>query len=222
MAISQGSSALWSDINALYTTLRNKQAQRGVTQTTIPTASAGTTISLSHVNNLRTAINALSPGTAVPAAATQGALITATYVNGLKNSLNSVPDFQYFFRAGSGWLVNYTTYGDSKGRVNTTNNSFQIYYAYSVNSSYFGVQLASVVNISSFNHVNISYTGAGYASFQILTDRNGVVATFSLNRGSGTQSFDISSYTGSYNFRVRLNWDPGGGSGITVTNFWLS
>ena len=58
MALSQGSSALWSDINALYTTLRSIQSTHGLTQTAVP-SSAGNPINATDITPINTALEAM-------------------------------------------------------------------------------------------------------------------------------------------------------------------
>lgn len=50
----------------------------------------GTRMMASEVNAVRTLINKMNPPTAVPAAASSGSVIRASFFNGLKNSLNSI------------------------------------------------------------------------------------------------------------------------------------
>ena len=59
MALSTDSAALWSDINAIYTTLRSVQSKHGLSQTAIPN-SAGGRINATDVSILNNAINALN------------------------------------------------------------------------------------------------------------------------------------------------------------------
>ena len=59
MALSQGSTAVWADINEIYNTLRFVQNKHGLTKTAIP-GSQGATINASHISALNNAINALN------------------------------------------------------------------------------------------------------------------------------------------------------------------
>ena len=59
MALSTGSSALWSDINAIYTTLRTVQKKHGLSQTAIPNSQGGS-VKASDISTLNNAINALN------------------------------------------------------------------------------------------------------------------------------------------------------------------
>ena len=54
------------------------------------TATSGTRMMASQANAARTLISKLSPPTALPAAVSSGIIITAAFMNGLKNSLNSI------------------------------------------------------------------------------------------------------------------------------------
>lgn len=61
MALSQGSSALWSDINALYTTLRSIQSKHGLTQTAIPSdGGAGGQILTTHITPINSALDVMA------------------------------------------------------------------------------------------------------------------------------------------------------------------
>lgn len=57
---------------------------------TINGVSSGSPMTATQVNAARYLINQLSPPTAVPAAVSSGSTITAAFINGLKNSLNSI------------------------------------------------------------------------------------------------------------------------------------
>ena len=59
MALSSGSSAIWSDINGIYSTLRSVQRKHGLSQTAVPN-SAGGRINASDISRLNNAINALN------------------------------------------------------------------------------------------------------------------------------------------------------------------
>lgn len=59
MALSSGSSAIWSDINGIYSTLRSVQRTHGLSQTGVPN-SAGGRINASDISTLNNAINALN------------------------------------------------------------------------------------------------------------------------------------------------------------------
>ena len=51
---------------------------------------SGSPMTTTQANGARYLINALNPSTAVPNAVSQGDPITAAFINGLKNSLNSI------------------------------------------------------------------------------------------------------------------------------------
>lgn len=57
--------------------------------------SSGSPMKASQANAARNLINQLSPKTAVPNAVSSGGSITAAFINGLKDSLNSVPGKQF-------------------------------------------------------------------------------------------------------------------------------
>ena len=59
MALSQGSTAVWSDIDAIYNTLRFVQNKHGLSLTSKP-AAAGSTIHATDISRLNNAINALN------------------------------------------------------------------------------------------------------------------------------------------------------------------
>lgn len=54
------------------------------------TATSGTRMMASQANAARTLISKLSPPTALPSTVSSGSIITAAFMNGLKNSLNSI------------------------------------------------------------------------------------------------------------------------------------
>ena len=53
--------------------------------------SSGSEMTATQANGARYLINQLSPPTSVPASVSSGTVITAAFINGLKNSLNSIP-----------------------------------------------------------------------------------------------------------------------------------
>lgn len=53
--------------------------------------SSGSKMTATQANGARYLINQLSPPTSVPASVSSGTVITAAFINGLKNSLNSIP-----------------------------------------------------------------------------------------------------------------------------------
>lgn len=60
MAFGSGNSATWSDMTRIYNRVRSEQARWGQSQTTIPTAAAGTTIAASHGSTLQSALQTLT------------------------------------------------------------------------------------------------------------------------------------------------------------------
>ena len=52
---------------------------------------SGSSMTATQANGARYLISQLSPPTSVPASVSSGTVITASFINGLKNSLNSIP-----------------------------------------------------------------------------------------------------------------------------------
>ena len=52
---------------------------------------SGKPMTSTQANGARYLISQLSPPTSVPASVSSGTVITAAFINGLKNSLNSIP-----------------------------------------------------------------------------------------------------------------------------------
>lgn len=235
MAIAQGSAATWADMLALYNTLRSLQSQKGVTQTAIPSSTAGTKILVSDANTLRTAISGLSPTVALPAAAAQGSLITASYINGLKNSLNSVPTIQWLFKAGTGsvsgntWTGYGVTWTGWKDRDSTA-AGWGAYPEgdYVVSTSYLkgrsetewysetqylyanGGCTSSAVNFTGYSKLYFTRSGAGTISIAGVNLTN-------TDRNEGTYYINVASVTGNHTVSIV---GPSGGW-ITVTQMWL-
>ena len=77
----------WNNFTARINSFRTYKKLSTVSFTS---AVAGSSMTAAQVNSARTAINAMSPSVAVPAAVNQGQAITAAFINGLSNSLNSI------------------------------------------------------------------------------------------------------------------------------------
>ena len=100
MALSTGNSALWSDINAIYTTLRTVQKNHGLSQTAIPNSQGGS-VKASDISTLNNAINALnserhismSTGVTNP---TAGTLIYPGIISTLKSKIDGVAGTCHF------------------------------------------------------------------------------------------------------------------------------
>ena len=60
MALVQGSSAIWSDIDAIYDNLRTAQSNHGLAQTAKPYTTGGGIIEASNIKTLNDGINSLS------------------------------------------------------------------------------------------------------------------------------------------------------------------
>jgi hypothetical protein len=80
-----------SDWNSFTVRIGDFRAYKSLSSYAFSTAYTGAEITASIVNQARTAINAMSPPTAVPAAKAKGDTTTAAFFNGLRNSLNSIP-----------------------------------------------------------------------------------------------------------------------------------
>ena len=119
MALSQGSSALWSDINALYTTLRSIQSTHNLTQTAVPSgAGAGASILTTHITPINSALDAMKSKTHLRSSSyvgagtnpTRGTLITPAIITTLRTKLdnlrnvrhgNSFNSFDFSFGVGN-------------------------------------------------------------------------------------------------------------------------
>lgn len=119
MALTQGSSALWSDINALYTTLRSIQSTHKLTQTAVPSgAGAGASILTTHITPINSALDAMKSETHLKRSSyvgagtnpTRGALITPAIISELRTKLdnlrnvrhgNSFNSFDFSFGVGN-------------------------------------------------------------------------------------------------------------------------
>lgn len=104
MALSQGSSALWSDINALYTTLRSIQSTHGLTQTANPSGSgAGTSILTTHITPINTALDAMKSESHLRTSSyvgagtnpTRGSLITPAIITQLRTKLDNLRNVRH-------------------------------------------------------------------------------------------------------------------------------
>lgn len=100
MALSTGNAALWSDISAVYSSLRTVQSEHSLTQTALPSLQ-GSTILASTITTLNNAINALnsekhltvSTGVANP---TVGALIKADIISTMKSKVDGLKGVCHF------------------------------------------------------------------------------------------------------------------------------
>ncbi len=126
MALSQGSSAIWSDINSLYTTLRSIQSTHGLTQTAVPSdGGQGKTILTTHITPINTALEAMKNEAHLRRSSyvgqgtnpTRGALITPAIISELKTKLDNLArvshgdSFSCSFSCNpfAGWGTPYTT-----------------------------------------------------------------------------------------------------------------
>lgn len=130
MALSQGSSAIWSDINSLYTTLRSIQSTHGLTQTAVPSdGGQGKTILTTHITPINTALEAMKNETHLRRSSyvgqgtnpTRGALITPAIISELKTKLDNLANVRHsdsfstgntgssFCNPFAGWGSPYTT-----------------------------------------------------------------------------------------------------------------
>lgn len=102
MALSVGNQALWSDITAIYDSLRTVQSQHSLAQTEIPSLQGGT-IYASTIQALNTAINNLTSekhlqktpvtGITIPSV---GSLIHADIISTMLNNVNAKKDICHF------------------------------------------------------------------------------------------------------------------------------
>ncbi len=76
--------------NSFTTRINEFRSYKGYSNYSFTQAVAGTEMTAAVVNQARTAISTMSPPTALPAAISSGGSITAAFINGLKNSLNSI------------------------------------------------------------------------------------------------------------------------------------
>ena len=119
MALTQGNAATWADINALYTTMRSAQSKHSLSQTAIPSYTAGSSIVPAAVTNLITGITALAAEShikgkiSVPAAATRGNPIAASYIAGFRTAVDT---------------ANNTCHFDSFNPCSFDNNFFDFHY----------------------------------------------------------------------------------------------
>ena len=130
MALSQGNSALWSDINALYTTLRSIQSTHHLTQTAVPSdGGQGASILTTHITPINTALEAMKNETHLRRSSyvgqgtnpTRGALITPAIISELKTKLDNLATVRHgdsftcsfngsgFCNPFAGWGAPYTT-----------------------------------------------------------------------------------------------------------------
>lgn len=79
-----------SEWNSFCTRINQFRAYKGLANYSFTTVASGNTITATIVNQARTAINAMSPPTSVPTSAVQGGIMTASFFNGLRSSLNSI------------------------------------------------------------------------------------------------------------------------------------
>lgn len=77
----------WNNFTARINSFRTYKKLSTVSFTS---AASGSSMTAAQVNAARTAISAMSPPTSVPSAVSQGQAITAAFINGLSNSLNSI------------------------------------------------------------------------------------------------------------------------------------
>lgn len=113
MALSQGNSALWSDIDAIYNTLRWVQNKHGVSLTSKPNSQGGT-IHAADISRLNNAINALnsekhitmSTGVSNPSV---GTLIYPGIISTLRSKIGSVTATCHndSFRSFSCWTCDW-------------------------------------------------------------------------------------------------------------------
>lgn len=93
MALSTGNQALWSDITAIYNSLRTVQSQHELTQTAIPSLQGGT-IQAATISALNTAINNLRSETHLSSTAATGITVpgvgTLIYPGIISTMLNNV------------------------------------------------------------------------------------------------------------------------------------
>lgn len=76
--------------NGLISNINNVRAYKSLGAGTFNAAVQGQKVTAAQFNQLRTAISAMSPPTAVPAAVSTGGAITAAALNGIVSSLNSI------------------------------------------------------------------------------------------------------------------------------------
>lgn len=72
------------------TRINQFRTYKGLSQYLFDNVVSGVTISASIVNAARSAIEAMSPGVTLPSAVSSGSEISASFFNGLKDSLNSI------------------------------------------------------------------------------------------------------------------------------------
>lgn len=153
MALSQGSSALWSDINALYTTLRSIQSKHGLTQTAIPSgAAAGGQILTTHITPINSALDAMKshsdlvffygvPGidpstglicrsytavnfTGAGTNPTRGSLITPAIINQIKTKLDNLAKYPHVETGNSSFRI--FDFGITNSSFGSSDSSFGV------------------------------------------------------------------------------------------------
>lgn len=132
MALAQGSSALWSDINDLYDTLRSIQSAHGLTQTSNPSGAAqGASIIPEHITPINAALDAMNSESHLRTSSyvgagtnpTRGTLIQPTIITELRTKLDNLRNvchnnssFRASFRSNNSFDFSFSnSFGDSAG-----------------------------------------------------------------------------------------------------------
>lgn len=141
MTLSAGNKALWSDITAIYTTLRNAQSKFGITQTTLPSNPG--VMKPSTISNLKTAIVALSNSN----------YVSSSFVANTKAI--SIP--------AVGTLIKATPF--STMNTDVTNVFNVCAFDSSFNASCFGFSSDFCFSCSDCDFQSFSFIGSGFGDF---------------------------------------------------------
>lgn len=132
MALTQNTSALWSDIDELYTTLRSIQSTHGLTQTANPTgAGQGSRINDTDITPINVALEAMMSEAHLRTSSyvgqgtnpTRGSLIEPaiiaelrTKLDNLRNVCHNNSSFRASFRSNQSFDFSFSnSFGDSAG-----------------------------------------------------------------------------------------------------------
>lgn len=234
MSIAIENPITWEDIVNLYTTLRNLQSQKGITQTNIPTGGVGTQALAEQASTLRTEILNLGPTTALPAEAAIGTLITADYLNGLQASLESVPTFYYLFQENVGPIITWTPtrshYVTAAGWAPDVWSSASVgtdkmylkgttAYVSETESHTVSATIKSAnVNLTNYSNLYIECTAANSVRIRVLAGSTAKITQTDSTKSRHTRTISISSLTGNHLIEF---YATGSSQGAHIYNVYL-